>query len=72
MAQAEDPVQAAARLEAALERIAFATYRLGAGAGARPDDPATPPPVLTEVATRLDGLIAQLRRALETAGGHSA
>lgn len=69
MAQAEDPVQAAARLEAALERIAFATYRLGAGAGGTADDGVTPSPVLAEVATRLDGLIAQLRRALETAGG---
>ncbi len=60
MAQAEDPLHAAARLEAALERIAFAADRLGGAAEAAPH------PALGEVASRLDGLIAQLRRVLAT------
>jgi HPt (histidine-containing phosphotransfer) domain-containing protein len=53
MAQSEDLAQAAARLEAALERIANATARL------RESGPAP-----TEVAARLDTLITQLRHAL--------
>jgi hypothetical protein len=68
MAQAEDPAQAAARLEAALERIAFASDRL---TSAPTDADAPPTAVLAEVATRLDGLIAQLRRALAKAAAPS-
>ena len=41
----------AARLQAALERIAAQAM--------------TPDPVATEIAARLDGLIAQLREALD-------
>ncbi len=58
MAQTEDLAQAAARLEAALERIAHATSgglaEAGNGSGVAPG----------EIASRLDALIAQLRRAL--------
>lgn len=68
MADSDDPVQAAARLEAALERIA-----------ARAAEP--PQPVLPgsedgeqaartqELAARLDTLIGQLRKVLAKQGG---
>jgi uncharacterized protein YbjT (DUF2867 family) len=50
MAESDDPAAAAARLEAALERIARLTGR-----------PPGPPP---ELAQRLDALIVQIRRLL--------
>ncbi|MDA8253304.1 MAG: hypothetical protein M0Z28_29615 [Rhodospirillales bacterium] len=60
MAEHEDPAEAAARLEQALERIA----RL-----AHPPQPAVPEPETARIAARLDGLIAELRAALaDTAG----
>ena len=68
MAQGEDLAQAARRLEAALERIAFATDRLREA----PAEPAATAPAntadLSEIAQRLDALIVQLRRTL---GGES-
>lgn len=59
MAESEDVAHAAARLEAALERIAQAI-------AARPPQPAGQPQAAdtAEVSARLDNLIAQLRRAL--------
>ena len=54
MAESDDPAEAAARLERALERIA--------GLARAPQPPAVPP--TAEIATRLDGLIAALRAAL--------
>jgi hypothetical protein len=72
MAQGEDPAQAARRLEAALERIAYGTDRL---LHALPTSDAPrgeeTPVELAEIAERLDALIAQLRRTLagnDTAG----
>lgn len=66
--ETDDPDDAAARLEAALERIA----RL---AGAHPvvagessaDAAAGPAPPVEEIAARLDGLIDRLRTALSGA-----
>jgi hypothetical protein len=58
MAQSDDLSQAASRLEAALERIANAVAR------PRPAGTAANDAAASEVATRLDGLISQLRRAL--------
>lgn len=66
--ESDDAAEAAARLEAALERIA-------ALAGARPPaasrlddaaDPAEPAPPVDEIAARLDSLIDRLRAALGT------
>lgn len=51
----------AARLEAALERIARAA-QAGAEAAAAPSPPASPDPALV---ARLDSLILQLREALD-------
>lgn len=55
----EDPDAAAARLEAALERIAQAAARDEAPAAEQPASPAT-----EEIAARLDGLIDRLRSVL--------
>jgi hypothetical protein len=52
MADGDDPEAAAARLAAALEKIAQSISR------------PRPPP---EIATRLDALIAQIRRTLQRA-----
>ena len=71
--EADNPDDAAARLEAALERIA----RL---AGASPPPPrgagdpegagaAEPPASVDEIAARLDGLIDRLRAALSGSSG---
>jgi hypothetical protein len=49
----EDPAEAAERLELALERIA-----------ALADRPAPPPSATTEIAGRLDSVIARLRAGL--------
>lgn len=57
MPESEEARSAAARLEAALERIA----RHGAGSL---HAPSAPDPRLAELAERLDALIATLRRAL--------
>jgi hypothetical protein len=68
MAQGEDLAQAAARLEAALDRIAVATARSRESAVGQSD--AEPQPGMAhEVAARLDSLIAQLRDALSGTGG---
>jgi len=63
----------AARLEAALERISRAAvqaesraYAMAARHAALHDTPAGTGPTPTEVATRLDALIAELRDALGT------
>ena len=64
MAQGEDVAQAAARLEAALERIAYSTDR---GRAVEQAAPGVERPMTPEGVERLDALIAQLRRAL--AGG---
>jgi hypothetical protein len=70
--ETDDPEDAAARLEAALERIAQHT----AARSARPQpaeasapgdltaDTAGPTPPVEEIAARLDGLIDRLRAAL--------
>jgi hypothetical protein len=67
--EADDPEDAAARLEAALERIA----RL---AGTRPPPPdgvaeggSDQIPPVDEIAARLDGLIDRLRKALGGSSG---
>ncbi|HUB50241.1 MAG TPA: hypothetical protein VMB73_35160 [Acetobacteraceae bacterium] len=67
--EADDPEDAATRLEAALERIA----RL---AGTRPPPPGNAPegggeqiPPVDEIAARLDGLIDRLRKALAGSSG---
>jgi hypothetical protein len=57
----EDAAEAVQRLEVALERMAVMAARRGVRAGA---DSAT-----SELAARLDTLIAQLRAALHGAGG---
>ncbi len=66
-AETDDPTDAAARLEAALQRIAQAASQ----AGRQPPDAPAPDPALqdwirsgTEIAERLDMLIAELRAAL--------
>ncbi len=70
MADPDDPAEATSRLEVALERIAALANRPAIVASA---DMAEPPAVsgaigpvvdTTELATRLDALIAQLRSAL--------
>lgn len=65
MAQGEDPAQAARRLEAALERIAYGADRLRHAPQAS-DAPREEgqPGELAEIAQRLDALIMQLRRTL--------
>ena len=68
--EADDPEDAAARLEAALERIAQL-------AGTRPPQPsdiatetaAEQMPPVDEIAARLDGLIDRLRKALGGSSG---
>jgi hypothetical protein len=91
--ETDDPEDAAARLEAALERIArHAGSRpagdLPAAASAPGDAPGdasrdaprilagdstmemtVPPPLVEEIAARLDGLIDRLRAALNTSSG---
>ena len=62
--ETEDPEAAAARLEAALERIAQAAER----AEARPADQSVPADA-KEIAARLDGLIDRLRTALSNRTG---
>ena len=57
----EDAAEAVQRLEMALERIAVLAARRGVRTGADP--------VKSELAARLDTLIAQLRAALHGAGG---
>ncbi len=58
MSEHHDPAEAAARLERALERIARLTRA-----------PAASEADTAEVAVRLDGLIAELRAALDGAPG---
>ncbi len=75
--ETDDPDDAAARLEAALERIARHAGSRPAGdpaADARvPADAAGdltgPEPPVEEIAARLDGLIDRLRAALTTSSG---
>lgn len=62
MADPNDPATAAARLEAALERIAVMVDEVAAGPA--PDPAAEDAPDVSEVAARLDALIAKLRTAL--------
>lgn len=57
MPESDEARSAAARLEAALERIARHATSPSQG-------PGTPDPRLAELAQRLDALIATLRRAL--------
>jgi hypothetical protein len=64
MAQGEDLAQAAKRLEAALERIAFGADRLRRAPG---ESGASPE--LDEIAQCLDTLIVQLRRTLASNNG---
>ena len=61
MAQGEDVAQAAGRLEAALERIAFAAEQSRV---ADLTETGGPRPVPSDVVARLDALIAQLRIVL--------
>jgi hypothetical protein len=83
--ETDDPEDAAARLEAALERIARHAASRPAGdppaAAGRPGDAPTdrsgdsiadiagPAPPVEEIAARLDGLIDRLRAALTTSSG---
>jgi hypothetical protein len=76
--ETEEPHDAAARLEAALERIAAAAaQRASAGSGGPVAAPvaAEPPageaggPIAPEIAVRLDGLIERLRGALAVRAG---
>jgi hypothetical protein len=79
--ETDDPEAAAARLEAALERIAqHAGSRPHAGAppdasdagseaGDLPVDVTGLAPVVEEIAARLDGLIDRLRAALNASSG---
>jgi hypothetical protein len=65
--ETDDPEDAVARLEAALERIASL-------AGTRPAAPPAegapdPPAPVDEIAARLDGLIDRLRAALSGSSG---
>ena len=60
MAENEDPAEAAARLEHALDRIAQHMHR---------PQPAPPGLDTTRIATRLDALIAQIRAALGAGAG---
>jgi hypothetical protein len=60
LADDQDPADAAARLEAALERIANAARRPSAG---------SPVVDTVRIAARLDALIAQLRAALSASAG---
>ncbi len=61
MAENEDPADAAARLEQALERISVLAQR---------PLPAPPTVETARIAARLDALIAQLRAALGATAGH--
>lgn len=69
--ESDEPDNVAARLEAALERIAAAARRDSGS----PSDPASAapadmePPVAPEIAARLDGLIERLRDALAVRPG---
>ena len=70
--ETDDPDDAAARLEAALERIARRAGPRPAHAG--PTDGASdavtgPSAPVEEIAARLDGLIDRLRAALTTSSG---
>ncbi|MBV8095890.1 MAG: hypothetical protein JOY71_17220 [Acetobacteraceae bacterium] len=60
----DDPVAAAERLEAALERIARVARDRAAGQ-AHASDAAQTPVNTAEIAARLDSLIADLRQALD-------
>jgi hypothetical protein len=60
----DDAAEAAARLEAALERIARLTVPHQAAPPPGQDDPLAPSPPLEEIAARLDALIDRLRAAL--------
>lgn len=71
--EADDPEDAAARLEAALERIArlagtgpLPPRGAADGVGAGGAEPAVP---VDEIAARLDGLIDRLRAALSSSSG---
>jgi hypothetical protein len=67
----DDPISEADRLEQALERIAALAARRGDAAPAAAAAPANAPanaPGNTEVAARLDQLIAQLRATLSHSG----
>jgi hypothetical protein len=80
-AETDDPEDATARIEAALERIArHAGSRPvgdpspdasvpGAASESSPADMAGPAPSVEEIAARLDGLIDRLRAALNTSSG---
>ncbi len=79
--ETDDPEDAAARLEAALERIARHAGPRPAGdlshaasvaadtAGGMPGARTGPEPPVDEIAARLDGLIDRLRTALTTSSG---
>jgi hypothetical protein len=65
LADHEDPAEAAARLEAALERIAQQAHKRNAYVSPPESDVADN----ARIAARLDALIAQLRDALNAATG---
>lgn len=67
--EADDPEDAAARLEAALERIARLAGTRPAPADAVPESMAGPAPPVDEIAARLDALIDRLRSALGGSSG---
>ncbi len=76
--ETEEPHDAAARLEAALERIAAAAARRVSPSPSESDDapPVAEPsgtgpvgPIAPEIAARLDGLIERLRGALAVRPG---
>ncbi len=75
--ETDNPEDAAARLEAALERIAQRIGSHPAGdplpvasvPGDAPAEPTGPEPPVEEIAAQLDGLIDRLRAALNTASG---
>lgn len=64
MAEPDDPVDAAARLEGALERIAVLAERASAARGSGTDTDMSAEQAAA-VARRLDGLIARLRAVLD-------
>jgi LPS O-antigen subunit length determinant protein (WzzB/FepE family) len=65
LAEHDDPAEAAARLEAALERIARQAHKVNR------DDPRSESLAAdyARISARLDALIAQLRAALDVATG---
>ena len=73
--EADDPESAAARLEAALERIARLAGAhppapdIAPDSDTAPDGAADPLPPVDEITARLDGLIDRLRAALSGSQG---